>query len=52
MAFENINPCGFTGLQVTQAKDQGINLSMAVLEQQLAHNITALLQQQMIKKAT
>ena len=27
-------------------------VKMAVLEQQLAHNITALLQQQMIKKAT
>ncbi len=43
--FENINPCGFAGLQVTQAKDLGISAPIAEMEQQIAQNLIALLQQ-------
>ena len=43
--FANINPCGYAGLRVTQARDARINASLEELEQQLAHNMVALLQQ-------
>lgn len=43
--FSNINPCGYAGLRVTQARDLGINASLAELEQQLAQNLITLLQQ-------
>lgn len=43
--FANINPCGYAGLRVAQARDFGINVSMTELEQQLAQNLAALLQQ-------
>jgi len=43
--FANINPCGYAGLRVTQARDVGINTSLDELEQQLAQNLVALLQQ-------
>lgn len=42
--FTCINPCGHIGLQVTQAYNVGINAPLAKLEQQLAHNLIALLQ--------
>ena len=43
--FTNINPCGFAGLRVTQARDVGINAPLAELEQQLAQNFIYGLQQ-------
>ncbi|MBI1175007.1 MAG: lipoyl(octanoyl) transferase LipB [Sideroxydans sp.] len=43
--FANINPCGYAGLRVTQARDVGIAAPVQQLEQQLAHNLLALLQQ-------
>jgi lipoyl(octanoyl) transferase len=45
--FADINPCGFAGLRVTQARDVGIGAPMPELEQQLAHGLLALLQQGM-----
>ena len=42
--FSNINPCGFAGLRVTQARDAGIRTPLAELEQQLAQNLVTLLQ--------
>ncbi len=48
--FANINPCGYAGLRVTQAHDAGISASLAELEQQLAHNLVALLQQHLHEK--
>ena len=42
--FSFINPCGYAGLRVTQARDVGIDASLAELEQQLARNLLALLQ--------
>lgn len=42
--FSNINPCGFPGLSVTQARDLGIGASQAKLERQLAKNLVVLLQ--------
>jgi lipoyl(octanoyl) transferase len=43
--FSNINPCGYAGLRVTQARDIGISLALEELEQQLAQNLIELLQQ-------
>jgi lipoyl(octanoyl) transferase len=43
--FARINPCGFAGLRVTQARDAGVSASQAELERQLAQNLIALLQQ-------
>ncbi len=43
--FSYINPCGYAGLRVTQARDLGIQESMEHLQQQLAQNFIALLQQ-------
>ncbi len=43
--FDYINPCGYAGLHVTQARDAGISTPLAELEQQLAQNLIALLQQ-------
>lgn len=48
--FANINPCGYTGLQVTQARDLGIATQLSKLEQQLADNMLALLQRNLQKK--
>ena len=48
--FANINPCGYAGLRVTQARDAGINAPLEELEQQLAHNLVALLQQHLETK--
>ncbi len=36
--FKRINPCGMQGLEVTQLKDQGINVSIEELGLQLASN--------------
>ena len=43
--FACINPCGFAGLRVTQARDVGVITPLAELEQQLAQNLITLLQQ-------
>jgi lipoyl(octanoyl) transferase len=43
--FANINPCGYAGLRVTQARDVGIATPLQELEQQLADNLLTLLQQ-------
>lgn len=43
--FSNINPCGFAGLRVTQARDVGINAPLSELELQLAQNLVGLLLQ-------
>ncbi len=42
--FSFINPCGYAGLRVTQARDIGISTPLAELEQQLAQNLVVLLQ--------
>ena len=42
--FDYINPCGYAGLSVTQARDVGIGAPLAELEQQLAQNLITLLQ--------
>jgi lipoyl(octanoyl) transferase len=44
--FSQINPCGYAGLRVTQARDVGIASAQAELEQHLARNLVLLLQQQ------
>ncbi len=43
--FACINPCGYAGLRVTQARDVGIASPMEVLERQLSHILITLLQQ-------
>jgi lipoyl(octanoyl) transferase len=43
--FAYINPCGYAGLRVTQARDVGIATPLPLLEQQLVDNLLALLQQ-------
>ncbi len=48
--FDYINPCGYAGLRVTQARDVGINAPLEELEQQLAQNLVALLQQHLHEK--
>lgn len=48
--FSCINPCGFSGLRVTQARNLGINTSQSQLEKQLAENLLHLLQQQKTEK--
>ncbi len=48
--FANINPCGYAGLRVTRARDAGINTPLEELEQQLAQNLVALLQQHLESK--
>lgn len=42
--FGNINPCGYAGMQVTQAKDQGIGETLETLQTQLAANLMRSLQ--------
>jgi lipoyl(octanoyl) transferase len=39
-----INPCGYAGLRVTQARDVGVSVPLIKLEQQLALNLVMLLQ--------
>jgi lipoyl(octanoyl) transferase len=43
--FSYINPCGYAGLRVTQARDLGITESTEHLQQQLAQTFIELLQQ-------
>lgn len=43
--FGYINPCGYAGLRVTQARDVGIKESQGILQQQVAMNLVHLLQQ-------
>ncbi len=43
--FSYINPCGYTGLRVTQAREVGITTGADELQQQLAQHLLALLQQ-------
>jgi len=43
--YAYINPCGFAGLEVIQAKDLGVHASLAQIEKQLAQNLSTLLQQ-------
>ena len=42
---EDINPCGFKGLRVTQLKDFGVSTTTEQIEQKLAQNLIILLQQ-------
>jgi lipoyl(octanoyl) transferase len=49
--FDFINPCGYAGLRVTQARDVGITTLLQELEQQLAQNLINLLQQHLQGKA-
>ena len=49
--FANINPCGYAGLQVIQARDLGIAKPLPELEQQLVENFLALLQRNLQQKA-
>ncbi|MBL0038748.1 MAG: lipoyl(octanoyl) transferase LipB [Candidatus Nitrotoga sp.] len=49
--FAYINPCGFAGLRVIQAKDFGINAPRSELELQLAQNLIKLLQQHKSEKS-
>ena len=49
--FNFINPCGYAGLRVTQARDVGISTPLDELEQQLAQNLLALLQRNLQTKA-
>ena len=48
--YAAINPCGFAGLQVTQARNLGVQASLAEIEQQLAHCLLTLLQQHKAQK--
>ena len=48
--FSFINPCGYAGLRVTQARDVGITAPLIELEQQLAQNLVALLQHHRTEK--
>jgi len=41
--FSYINPCGYAGLRVTQARDLGITEPLEQLQQQLVQNFIALL---------
>lgn len=48
--YAAINPCGFAGLQITQARDLGIQASQTEIEQQLALRLLTLLQQHKAQK--
>ena len=41
--FNNINPCGYSGLKVTQLSDLGVMISYKSLSHSLTHAITSLL---------
>ena len=43
--FQFINPCGYAGLQVTQAKDHGISEKLPTLQTELANILVKSLQQ-------
>jgi lipoyl(octanoyl) transferase len=38
--FDAIDPCGYQGLEVTQTKDLGIDLSSAQIAQKLLQHLT------------
>ena len=48
--FGYINPCGYAGLRVTQARDVGIEAAREELEQQLAQNLVHGLQRHLISR--
>ena len=43
--FDNINPCGYAGLRVTQARDVGVATLLNELEERLGQKLGKLLQQ-------
>ncbi len=43
--FDNINPCGYAGLRVTQARDMNVTTSIDELEDRLAQKLCELLLQ-------
>ncbi len=45
--FAYINPCGYAGLRVTQARDLGVDTPLKDLERQLAQHFTTLLAQRL-----
>ena len=42
--FDNINPCGYAGLRVTQVRELGVKVSVDELQVQLAQNLVQGLQ--------
>lgn len=48
--FSYINPCGYAGLRVTQAREVGIATPLAELEQRLARTLATRLQQHLESK--
>ncbi len=48
--FSYINPCGYAGLRVTQAREVGITTPLAELEQRLAQLLSSRLQQHLESK--
>ena len=48
--FSFINPCGYAGLRVTQAREFDVTTPQSELEQQLAQKLSELLQQNMREK--
>jgi len=42
--FDCINPCGYAGLRVTQARDQGVAATVEILQQALAQHLVTLLE--------
>jgi lipoyl(octanoyl) transferase len=48
--FASINPCGYAGLRVTQARELGITVSISELQAQLAQNLIHGLQQHFERK--
>lgn len=50
--FHNINPCGYAGLRVTQARALGITASINELQAELAQNLIHGLQQHLQKEST
>ena len=50
--FDCINPCGYAGLRVTQARNLGITAPLGELEAQLARNLAQGLQQHLALKCS
>jgi lipoyl(octanoyl) transferase len=48
--FLYINPCGYQGLRVTRMKDFSVDAPSSVIEQELAQNLSSLLQQHLKHK--
>ena len=48
--FASINPCGYAGLRVTQARELGITVSISELQAQLVQNLIRGLQQHFERK--